>query len=237
MKKYGLLCLIFLALAAVIPAAADSVWMPMDDYFFETWNPESENTCESQTRKIFLAAGEDGYVTAVRTPLDHTELKTYPNGTEFQIDFICGVGDDLWGTVRSVRLPGENVFTEDYTGASGYIPRKDLVHAYDSDAFTELHSNSIFGFTDDFNPCEPHFPFVIWSYPGSGVQLSLVSDSVLDWFCHDWGWNSEYYPLQFGPIYYAEDGTRWVHVHQLKPNTFGWLNYDDPMAGAIIGQY
>ena len=196
MKKYMILSLVFVLLAAVISASADSVWSPIDDYFFETWKPESENTCEFQERQTFMAAGEDGYVTAVRTPLDHTELKQYPNGTEFLMNFVCGVGDDRWGTIRAVRLPGESVFTEDYTGQSGYIARKDLVRAYDTYAFTEMNCNSIFGYTEPyFDPCDPPYPFVIWSYPNSGVQLGVVTESSLDWFCHEFEPGGQYFPV------------------------------------------
>ena len=234
MKKIALFCVFFALCAAVMSAAADSVWMPVDDYFFETWQPESENTCTNVERKIYLAAGENGTVTAVRTPLDQTPLMTYPNGTEFIMDFFCGIGDDQWGTVRSVRMAGEKTFTEDYSGKSGYISQKDLVHAYDTVAFAELHSDSVYDFTEEFNVCEPHFPFVIWSYPGSGVQLTVVNDSMLDWFCHDYDVNVEYFPIHMDRVFYAEDGSHWISVKLNKPYNYGWLHYEHPMDGAII---
>ena len=238
MKKAVLLCVIFVLLAAVMSAAADSVWMPADDYFMETWNPASDNTCTNVERKIYMAAGEDGFVTAVRTPLDRTPIATYPNGTEFIMDFFCGIGNDQWGTVRSVRYPGESIFTEDYTGKSGYIAQDELVHAYDTYSFTELNSNSIYSFTEDFNICDPHFPFVIWTYPYSGVQLNVVTDQTLDWFCHEYeGEYSQYFPIKFDRVYYAEDGTHWLSVKQTKPYAYGWLQYEHPMDGAIIQNY
>ena len=118
MKKTVVFFLMFALLAAVLPAAADSVWMPMDDYFMTTWDPSSDNTCEYLERPFYMAAGKDGYVTAVRTPLDRTPLKTYPNGTEFQITFVCGTDNDLWGAVESVRPYGEVAFHEDYKGVA-----------------------------------------------------------------------------------------------------------------------
>ena len=233
MKHFTILYLIFLLLAAVFPAAADSVWTPVDDYFFETWQPESDAACESQKRPAFIAAGEEGFVVAVKTPLDQTPVATYPNGTEFLINFFCGIGEDQWGTVRAVRYPGQTTYREDWTGTSGYIAKKDLARAYDSESFSLLNAGSIKPYTEVFDPCEPRFTFVIWSYPDSGIQLSLVNDMVLDWFCHDREYYPEYQPYQVDRIYTAADGTRWLSVHQDKPDTWGWLNLDHPMDGAI----
>lgn len=237
MKKFGMFCLIFVLLAVVLPVMADSVWTPMDDYFMNTWDPANDSTCENVSRRTFMAAGENGFVVAVKTPLDQTPIATYPNGTEFIVDFFCGIGDDQWGTIRSIRYPGQNIFSEDYSGQSGYITKKDLIRAYDTDAFSALNAGSISVYPETFNPCEQRFPFVIWSYPNSGVQLSLVSDSVLDWFCYDYESYPDYHPFQVDRIYTDPNGTRWLSIHQDKPNTYGWLNLDHPMDGAVIPQY
>ena len=142
MKQFGIFCLIFVVLAAALPVMADSVWMPMDDYFMNTWEPSSDSTCEYVHRRTFMAAGEEGFAVAVKTPLDQTPIATYPNGTEFIVDFFCGIGDEKWGTIRSTRYPGENTFTEDYTGQSGYIAKRDLIQAYDTDSFSPLRFSS-----------------------------------------------------------------------------------------------
>ena len=235
MKKLLLFCLLLFVFAAVIPAAADSVWMPSDEYFYGTWDPASDTTCTNVDRRIFMAAGENGFVTAVRTPLDRTPINSYPNGTEFIADFICGIGDDQWGTIRSVRKPGEQTFTEDYTGKSGYISMNELVYAYDTYAFSELHSGSIYSFSETFNICEPYYPFAIWTYPDSGVQLNVVTDDTLNWFCHEY--QPEYFPIKFDRVYYAEDGSHWLSVKMTKPYAYGWLHYENPMDGAIIQSF
>ena len=237
MKQFGIFCLIFVVLAVVLPVMADSVWLPVDDYFMSTWDPASDNTCEHVSRRTFMAAGKDGFVVAMKTPLDQTPIATYPNGTEFIVDFFCGIGEDKWGTVRSVRYPGENTFTEDYTGQSGYIAKRDLIQAYDTDSFSLLNSNSISEYTEEFDPCEPRMPFVIWSYPYSGVQLYVVTESTLDWFCHDHEMYPDYHPYAADRIYYSPSGTRWLSVHQDKPYLDGWMDLDHPMEGAVIPQY
>ena len=235
MKKDLALCIVFALLIFVLSAAADSVWMPMDDFFAGTWDPESDAYCGHESNPLYIAAGPEGYVRAVYTPVDQQIVGTYPNGTEFQINFICGVGDDRWGTVYAVRLPGETVFTPDWIGKSGYISLKDLVPACDTDVFTELNSNSIFGYTEEFDPCEPYFPFVIWSYPNSNVQLDIVNEQTLEWFCPMR--ESGYFPIRVSTVYKDPDGDRWLSVHLLKPETRGWLNLDHPMEGAVIQNF
>ncbi len=236
MRKYGIFCLIILILAVVLPAMADSVWMPMDDYFMDTWNPESDSKCEYQERPVYMAAGADGYVVSVRTPLDPTPVATYPNGTEFRMTFMCGIGDDRWGTIYAVRLPGEKTFNVDYSGSSGYISEKDLVRAYDTDVFSELNSNSIYGFAEKFDPCDPLTPFAIWSYPNSGIQMDVVTETMLEWLCSA-GYDSEYFPIEVDRIYTDKNSVRWLSVHLMKPETFGWLNLDHPMDGAVIQNF
>ena len=161
----------------------------------------------------------------------------YPNGTEFIIDYFCGIGADRWGTIRAVRLPGETVFREDNTGTSGYIAQNDLVYAFDSDAFVDLNFNSIYGFVDDLNVCEPRFPFVIWTYPNSGVQLEVVTEETLDWFCNQYDPDSQYFPIRMDRIYHAPDGSRWISVLLTRPYTYGWLDPDHPMEGAVIQSF
>lgn len=233
MKK--LCCLLLMIFAVVLPAAADSVWMPMDDYFMDTWKPESDNTCESLARQMFMASGKDGFVTAVRTPMDPAPLKTYPNGTEFLMNFMCGIGNERWGTVRAVRLPGETVFKEDYSGKSGYISQKELIRSFDADAFSEVFADEIRPYDrDDFNVCKPN-PFVVWSYPNSGVQLEVITEGILQYYCHEF--YPEYFPIHMDRIYTDPAGVRWVRVEAGRPLYRGWLNLDSPMEGAVIQSF
>ena len=236
MKRTMVFCLLFVLLLSAAAASADSVWTPIDDYFFETWQEKNGSSCQSVERQTFMAAGEDGFVVAMRTPVDQTPIATYPNGTEFEVSFFCGIGDNQWGTIRSVRFPGQRTFTQDWSGTSGYIAKKDLVQAYDSEAFSLLSSASITDFdASGFDACNT--PFVIWSYPNSGVQLDVVGETMLKYFCYDYGAGSQYFPVKLGRLYTDPAGVRWVSVHLTKPVTDGWINLDHPMEGAIEQKY
>lgn len=218
MKKITLFCLLFCLLATALSAAADAVWSPVDDYY-------SSAVCKDLERRIFMAAGEDGYAAAVNDPAEGKTAAVYPNGTEFIVEYLCGTGADLWGAIHQVRLPGKNKFTEIPAWEAVYISQKDLVRAFDTDAFAELHSDRIEPFDpDDFDPCAPH-PFVIHSYPGSDVQLFEVTESALtNYYC--FYFSEDHYLMTTERIYTDDNGVRWLEIELMKPFVRGWLNYD-----------
>lgn len=229
MKKNLILLFVFLMLAAVLPAAADSVWMPMDDYFMDTWSPDSDNTCVSQERPFYLAAGENGYVTAVKTPLDPTPVSTYPNGTEFKIAFVCGKGDNLWGTIQAVRKNGEETFTEDWRGESGYVAFKDLVRSYDYQAFIEDHIQELSSFgKDDYDLCGGG-EFILWQTPNSAVQLEKVSKDYISYMCMELSPDSDYRMFRFGASYRDPEGRLWVEIKLRQVWEHGWFCPDNPL--------
>lgn len=231
MKKYFFVILALVLLAAALSAAADSVWMPMDDYFMDAWKPESDNTCEHQVRPHYLAAGEKGFVTAVKTPLDQTPVRTYPNGTEFKISFICGKGDKQWGAIEAVRMAGEQTFKEDWKGESGYIALSGLVRSYDSEAFKEDHIRELVSAgEDDFDFCSGK-EFVLWSAPNSGVQLEYIYSGYIDYLCY--GYDGDNLPVKFGAYYRDPEGRAWVEITLRRPDEHGWYCIDAPTEGGV----
>ena len=232
-----LFAVVFALLTAIMPVLADSVWTPMDDYFMDTWQPESDNTCEYQERAYYLAAGERGYVTAVKTPVDQTRVNTYPNGTEFKIAFVCGKGENLWGAVEAVRPNGKTEFAEDWQGQSGYIAFGDLVRAYDSEAFSEDHQNEIQPFDESSYDFCSAGEFVLWQAPNSGVQVEYVSEDYLGFMCMDWEPESDYKMYHFGGTYVDPDGNRWVEATLRKVTEHGWFCLDAMTEGGVKPVY
>ena len=233
--KTHFLIIVFLLITVVLPAAADSIWTPVDDYFMETWDPNSDNTCGAESRPFYMAAGEQGYVTAVQTPLNRMELNIYPNGTEFKIAFICGKGKDLWGAVEAVRLNGETTFTEDWYGHSGYIAMNELVRAYDSEVFQEMNCNSLYGAYDElFDFCSAE-EIVLWSYPNSGIQLEYLDKSYMEYLCMDFG--TDYRMYHYGPYYVDQDGNTWIEVTLRSATEEGWFCPNRLIEGGVRPEY
>lgn len=239
MKKITFLCVILALFVSALSAAADSVWMPMDDYFMTTWDPESDNTCEYQERPLYLAAGAKGYVTAVKTPLDQTPVKTYPNGTLFKVTFVCGKGNNQWGAIEAVSLIGETTFTEDWTGESGYVAFKDLTRGYDYQVFIDEHIKELASFgKDDYDLCSGK-EFVLWTAPNSGKQLEYVTSDYISYMCMDFSEDipAEYRMFNFGAFYRDPDGNRWVEARLRQSWEHGWFCLDKMTDGGIKPVY
>ena len=226
MKKISILAVVFCLLLAALPAGADSVWTPMDDYFMDAWDPQSDNTCGHESRPYYLAAGEAGYVASIKTPLNMTILNIYPNGTEFKISFICGKGNNLYGAVEAVRMPGKAAFIEDWRGESGYIPMKDLIRSFDADAFREAFASDIEPFDGESLDFCGLGEFVLWTAPNSGSQLEYVDRDYLGYLCMDVDPGSGYKMFHFGDSYTDPDGKVWVELTLRRISEHGWICLD-----------
>lgn len=218
MKKTFFLIFAFIIAVSALPAAADLLWTPSDDYFKRAEGWFSLDSCEVQDRQFYLAAGESGYVTAYKTPKDKTPIAAYPNGTEFRIPFICGRGNNLWGTIEAVRFAGQIAFTMDWSGTSGYIPLSDLVLSYDTEAFAANHKDEITPFDEEsFDFCSVD-EFVLWKTPDTRVEVEYVDHRYLSVICDR---------LQkIGGYYVDPEGNRWIEITVRKQTEHGWFSPD-----------
>ena len=228
MKKYLFTILFLCFFSAILPAAGDGIWAPMDDYImFE------DDTCKAATRPFYMAAGKQGSVTMFRTPLDQTKIKTFPNGTEFRISYICGKGKNLWASVQGTRMAGEKMFTEGSNGLAGYIPFSDLVQSYDAEEFAKDHANQIRPFDEKNYDFYSGGDFVLWSTPNSGIQIQYIPSDTVALLC-DFMEESDgqYKRYQFGGIYTDEKGNRWVEfTYNFRDH--GWFDLDRKTEGGI----
>ena len=228
MKKIEILMLFFCLLGVALSAEADGIWAPFDEYIIA-----NDNSCEIQQRPYFLASGKNGSVTAMKTPLDRTPIKTYPNGTEFKISYVCGKGNNRWAAIQAVRMSGKVVFTEVPNGINGYIPYGDLVRSYDSEEFTKDHKKQIQKFDEKkYNFCSSG-PFVLWSAPNSGVQIQYITSDMISMLCEFMRTSGgQYKRYEFGGTYKDEKGNRWVEF-TYNYQDHGWFCLDQMTKGGV----
>lgn len=212
---------LFVLLCCVSNVFADSIWMPADEYFRESFSPESDKTCESVTRDIFTVNAADGKADAFLTPLSNEIVGSYPNGTEIRVSWVCGVGDNRWGSVRAVRYPDEEEFTEDWEGKSGYLRMRDLEQAYDAQAFLEDHADEAQDIpeTQQFDLSDG---FILWRYPGSELIVYTCEKEYLEYLQ---GWA----PFELKKLWTDEEGTLWGYMEMTRPIVTGWIDLDAPM--------
>ncbi len=235
MKKSEILMFVLLLFGMVLPAYADGIWAPMDEFIMNSWDPKYDMTCLDQKRPYFHGAGEDGSVTAMKTPLDKTPVHTWPNDTEFRISYVCGKGSNLWGAVQSVRLAGETVFTDvpEESGVGGYIPLKDLVISYDTESFTRSHEKEIRPFDEKHYDFCSAGEFALWMVPNSGVQIKFVTAEEISMLCKFMKESDGAYKrYSFGGTYTDEEGKRWAEF-TYNGREHGWFCLDRMTEGGV----
>jgi hypothetical protein len=228
MNKIEILVLAFCLLAMVLPAAADGIWAPIDEYIIA-----NDQSCNEQERPYFFAAGKQGSVTAMKTPLDRRPVNTWPNDTEFRISYVCGKGKDLWAVVQSVRSQGQTDFTEAKDGIGGYIPLSDLKPSYDTVDFTKEHAKEIKPFDEKkYNFCKAG-EFALWMTPNSGAQIKYVTADEVAMLCRMMEESGGVYKrYKFGGTYTDKQGKRWVEF-TYNYREHGWFCLDQMTKGGV----
>lgn len=207
----------FILLSAAISVSADMIWVPMDDFF-----PEAYPSCHIADRAYFLAAGEHGYVSAVRSPLDPTVVGIYPNGTVFIMPWVCESGGELWGAVQRVFEPGKDSFSGRPNDEDCYVPLRDLVQAYDPEAFREDHAEELIRFEGEFDLCSTD-GFMVWLSPGSGIPIEFVREEYTGYLCDPKSGSPFYHT---GASYTDRNGDRWLEITGFMEEDYGWIRPD-----------
>ena len=202
-------CLVLLLLASALPAAADLIWTPADEYLSQ---------CDYENEILmYIAAGEDGWVEAVDLPLDPDVVRTFPNGTEFSVSVYCGEGEERWARIQVFRDPFENEY---YYPNECFIAMKDLVRGFDSAVFEELHRDELQPFTEDFDFCS-QTSLEVRITPDSDYVLYETAPSKL-YGCREGTDFRNYYHVD--SVYTDGNGDRWVPIKNVFERPDGWVN-------------
>lgn len=210
MRKVIFFVLLTVLLMSVIPAAADLIWTPRDEYLSHCYYGDMQG---------YIVTDPSGWTLRAAIPPEGNPEWIIENGTEILSEAVCGPEGDQWVWVKAMRRPGNSRFhNDDY----GFLPLSALVKAYDSDLFLEQHKAEIQPFTDDPDICGMR-PVSFMKYPGSGVEVYQVDEDD-NTFCTAPAEVREAYGLD--QVYTGTDGDRWV-LAKLPYNfnfEYGWLN-------------
>ena len=209
MKKIGMFCLIITLLFTALPAAADLIWTPFDEYL---------SRCDYEDEILtYIAAGEEGWVEAVDLPPDPSVVRTFPNGTEFPVSAYCGEGDDRWARIQSFRDPIENEY---YYPNECFIAMKDLVRGFDAAAFEELHRDDLQPFTENFDFCA-QTDLEVRITPDADYVLYEIASAKL-YGCREEVDFRNCYGIE--SVYVDGNGDRWVPIKNVFSRPDGWIN-------------
>ena len=188
-KLMSLLLAVVAALALAVPASADIIWEPEDD-FYESHRGE----CVYNGR-LYQAAGYDGSVKVYSSPKNAMSIKSLENGERVRVQFEWS-GNVVWAYV----------YNED---VGGWVPMGDLSLVYDSQEFIKDHEGQIVkgeAVEVDFDQAW------LYSYPGGPKDHVLKEDE--DYMSFDEIFTSLYTDdngLRWGVVgYYKGHRNGWV---------------------------
>lgn len=210
MKKVLIIFLLIILAAAVLPAAADVIWTPMDEYL---------SNCTYTDEMAFIVADPNGWVPVLDLPPDGKQIGILPNGTEIVTFTFCGPEGEQWSWLKERRLPGKDSFI---LNQEGFIPSGSLVPAYDTETFVSQHQEEILPFDGEYDFCGS-VPFPIMKYPNAGVRIYEMDADHLKGCTTGPDIKEKYHVDR---IYTDSEGNRWVtfDLPWGKSFEYGWVN-------------
>lgn len=202
MKKMAVFLLsAALCCALTVPAWADVIWEPENDFY-----EAHADKCEYLGRSYYVN-GPEGAAAVWQKP-GGGYVAVLENGTALHVAFTYR---DLGGTVWGVAEYGEG-------NATGWIDMADLLLIYDGQAFEEEHRADFLPYDGSFaDLCHSEDRRVIvWTYPGSG-EINCDFDTL----------SQSYSALEPDVIWTDGDGRVWGHVGYYMAAR-GWVCLSEP---------
>lgn len=154
-KFFTLFLSAMLLLALAVPAFADVIWIPEDEFF-------RSHECDRVDRP-YETAGLDGKVTVFSEP-GGREVSALKNGKQVTIQYTWEGNGASWGYLS--YWDGEQTI-------EGWIPMDDMTQVYDSQSFFSDYAEEI----QETDPVPVDFhEAVLYSYPNGPVVSTLKED-------------------------------------------------------------
>ncbi|MBQ6420136.1 MAG: hypothetical protein IJK02_03600 [Clostridia bacterium] len=152
-KSFTLFCSLLLLFTFLLPAAADVVWEPENDFY-------KEHLDECFEIHVTYVAQEA--VAVVVSPEDHTPVKTIAPGETF---YIGGQWGDYW------RMLSDE---------SGWLIPINCKRYYNASDFYSDHQDEITKL-DKWESISLSDGLILWSFPGSGSYSEIIGMEDIGW--------------------------------------------------------
>lgn len=213
--KRMLACLTALAcvLALTVPALADVIWTPDDDFF-----KAHQSECRQEGRDYYIDS-RDGYVDLFSSPVSEKTVAQAKNGAEVSVGFTYERGGVKWGVVSYNAGKNQKDWLEwDKKSGVGWVKMSDLLLVYDEQSFEAEHGKEFTKYDGSFGKlCSSTGQrVIIWSYPGSGV-ISADLKTL----------NQAYGALKPSAMWMDANGQVWGKIDYYMA-VRGWVCLSDP---------
>lgn len=206
MKRIAALLLVLLLAAALaVPALADVIWEPENDFY-----TEHRDECVYLDDVRYEAQTE---VSVVRSPEDSEVLGTLPAGTVLDIDWLW-TGEGEWGVVSP--------YLENEDWIEGWVDLADCRRLYGPAEFEAEHGAEALA-ADGELYITGEQELVLWRFPGSG-EISGRFGGPDSWL--------EEQTVGFSRVWTDEDGNDWAEFPYFY-GASGWAYLSDQDAGDL----
>lgn len=149
------IAVLFLLVLFIIPAAADLIFEPDDNFY----NSHS-NECEYGPRQ-YIANGEDGYAIVYKSPVNNKRITSVKNQKVVSISwYYTDAKGQSWGLIEG----------------SGWVNLSQFVVKYDTLSFYEDYNSEFKPFKGKLNDYEIDDNTLVWDYPGAEAAYSKLYD-------------------------------------------------------------
>lgn len=199
--------------ALTVPALADVIWTPDDDFF-----KAHQSECRQEERNYYINS-RNGYVDLVSSPVSEKTVARAKNGAEVSVGFTYEKNGMKWGVVSyNVGENKKDWLEWDKESGIGWVKMSDLLLVYDEQSFEAEHGKEFTEYDGSFDKlCSSKGQRVIvWSYPGSGVISADLK--TLD---------QTYGALKPSAMWMDANGQVWGKIDYYKAAR-GWACLSDP---------
>lgn len=221
MKRIGsALAALVLLCCLTVNAAADVIWEPRGDSFYDAHADE----CAYEGRSYY-ANSPEGHCGIYSEP-DGSFLADVKNGAELYVSFTFDAFGTLWGVVEYDAASNPSDYLSCAAGhesGTGWVDMSELLARYDAQSFEAEYAA-------EFTPYDGGFAdlcasegrrVIVWTYPGSG-EMNADFDTL----------HQNYSPLKPSDTWTDGGGRVWGKISYYM-GARGWVCLSDPGNDAL----
>jgi hypothetical protein len=133
-RFFAMLTAAVCVLALTVPAFADVIWTPEDDFF-----KAHQSECKVERRNYYINS-RDGWADLQISPVNEKTVARAKNGAEVTVGFTYEKNGVKWGVVYYNAAENKKDWTKwDKESGVGWVKMSELLLIYDEQSFEEEH--------------------------------------------------------------------------------------------------
>lgn len=218
-RAFAAILVLAVSVCLNVPAWADLLWEPDDDFYWHHYGPSIE------VYRMYYTNGDEGCVVAYTKPAGEEPVAVLPNGCEMFVSAVYrGRDGAYWGVIQFEYDEGGKPVPNygppsDVEYFTGWVPMASMSLIYDYQSFVDEYKGEFEKFTGDVSDyIDGDKMIYCWKYPGA--------EKICDRF-YPTEFNGEM-GLDFSLIWRDEEGRIWGNIRIYYDVRECWVCLSDP---------